>query len=288
MEPWKVVSLPAIAEQDEIHRIQTPYGMQRFECRAGEALHPEREPLELLKRIREVQGEYTFSGQYQQAPSPLGGGMVKVHWFKTYTESDRPPKFDSIFQSWDTANKSSELSDFSVCTTWGVKDKHLFLLHVLRKRLGYPDLKRAVKEQADAFEAQTVLIEDKSSGTSLIQDLVNEGMHAVKKYEPTADKIMRMHSVTSTIENGFVHLPERANWLGEYLHELSSFPRGKHDDQVDSTSQGLDWFKSNSNNQVLGLIEHDKQLAEQLGIRKDILNQQNRRFLWRPRRPGLW
>jgi phage terminase large subunit-like protein len=57
------------------------------------------------------------------------------------------------------------------------------------------------------------------------------------------DKIMRMHSVTSTIENGFVHLPEKAAWLGEYLHELATFPKGKYDDQADSTSQALDWFK---------------------------------------------
>ena len=69
-------------------------------------------------------------------------------------------------------------------------------------------------------------------------------MHAIKKYEPTMDKIMRMHSVTSTIENGFVHLPDKAAWLAEYLHELTTFPKGKNDDQADSTSQALDWFKN--------------------------------------------
>jgi len=262
MEPWKVIRFPAIAEEDETHSIQTPYGVQRHERRAGEALHPEREPLEVLQRIREVQGEYNFSGQYQQAPAPLGGGLVKVEWFRTYTESDRPAKFDMVFQSWDTANKPTELSDFSVCTTWGVKDKHLFLLHVYRKRLGYPDLKRAVKEQAEAFEAQTILIEDKSSGTSLIQDLESEGMHSVKRYEPTVDKIMKMHSVTSTIENGFVHLPDKAAWLGEYLHELATFPKGKYDDQADSTSQALDWFRSCATNHTYGLIEYLKREAK--------------------------
>jgi predicted phage terminase large subunit-like protein len=148
-----------------------------------------------------------------------------------------------IFQSWDTANKPTELSDFSVCTTWGVKEKHIYLLHVCRKRLDYPALKRAVVEQAEAFNPATILIEDKASGTQLIQELISEGVHAVKKYEPTMDKTMRMHSVTSTIENGFVHLPDKAAGLDEYLHELTSFPKGKYDDQVDSTSQGLDWFR---------------------------------------------
>jgi predicted phage terminase large subunit-like protein len=124
-----------------------------------------------------------------------------------------------------------------------VKEKHVYLLHVFRKRLGYPELKRAVREQAEAFSPQTILIEDKASGTQLIQELVSEGMHAIQKYEPAMDKIMRMHSVTSTIENGFVHLPDQAAWLGEYLHELTSFPRGKYDDQADSTSQALDWIK---------------------------------------------
>src|SRR5271169_4993675 len=113
LEPWKVIRFPAIAEEDESHVIETPYGTRRFQRRAGEALHPEREPLEVLNRLREVQGEYNFAGQYQQAPAPLGGGMVKAEWFKTYTETDRPGKFDKIFQSWDTANKPTELNDYS-------------------------------------------------------------------------------------------------------------------------------------------------------------------------------
>src|SRR5579863_9237129 len=110
----------------------------------------------------------------------------------------------------------------------------------------YPKLKRAVREQANRFKATTILIEDKSSGAQLIQELRFEGLHAVTRYEPKLEKIMRMHSVTSTIENGFVHLPDKAFWLAEYLHELMTFPKGKNDDQADSTSQALDWFKNSS------------------------------------------
>src|SRR5260370_15922668 len=166
------------------------------------------------------------------------------------------------FQSWDTANKPTELSDYSVCTSWGIKEKHVYLLHVFRKRLGYPELKRAVRDQAEAFGPKAILIEDKASGTQLIQELVTEGRYAIKKYEPTMDKIMRMHSVTSTIENGFVHLPDKAAWLGEYLHELATFPVGKNDDQVDSTSQALDWFKGNSPTAVYGVFDYWNQEAE--------------------------
>jgi predicted phage terminase large subunit-like protein len=242
-EEWEVVRFPAIAEEDEEHRIETIWAPQCFRRRQGEALHPDREPLETLDHIRRTMGEYNFAGQYQQSPAPLGGGLVKAEWFKRYRDSDRPERFDRIVQSWDTANKPTELSDFSVCTTWGIKRKSLFLLGVFRDRLEYPALKRAVREQQSLFDANEVLIEDKASGTQLIQELISEGCHRVTRYEPTCDKIMRMHAQTALIENGFVHIPETAPWLDAYLHELTVFPNGKHDDQVDSTAQFLDWFK---------------------------------------------
>ena len=123
LEPWKVIRFPAIAEEDESHVIETPYGTRLFQRRAGEALHPEREPLEILNHIREALGEYNFAGQYQQSPAPFGGGFVKAEWFKTYPATEGPEKFEMILQSWDSANKASELSNFSVCTTWGIKEK---------------------------------------------------------------------------------------------------------------------------------------------------------------------
>ena len=114
---------------------------------------------------------------------------------------------------------------------------------MLRRRLDYPDLKRAVLDQHARWRPQVVLIEDRASGTQLIQELVAAGLYAVTRYRPQADKVMRMHAQTATIENGFVHLPQAAPWLAEYLHELAVFPHGRHDDQVDSTAQFLDWFK---------------------------------------------
>jgi hypothetical protein len=74
-----------------------------------------------VQHIRRTIGEYHFAGQYQQSPAPLGGGLVKAEWFKRYPENELPERFDRIVQSWDTANKATELSDFSVCTSWGVK-----------------------------------------------------------------------------------------------------------------------------------------------------------------------
>ena len=159
--------------------------------------------------------------------------MIKPVWFKRYRPEELPAAFERVVQSWDTANKASELSDFSVCTSWGITGPRLFLLDVLRARLDYPDLKRAVRAEYARLGPDVVLIEDKASGTQLIQELVAEGMHAVARYRPQADKVMRMHAQTATIENGFVHLPQAADWLAEYLHELAVFPHGRYDDQVE-------------------------------------------------------
>ena len=261
-EPWEVVCFPAIAEADEVHRIETIWGSRWFRRRQGEALHPEREPLDTLDRIRRSVGEYNFAGQYQQSPAPLGGGLVKAEWFKRYRENERPERFDRIVQSWDTADKATELSDFSVCTTWGIKGKNLFLLAVFRRRLEYPALKRAVRDQQNLFEANVVLIEDKASGTHLIQELMADGCHSVTSYQPDCEKIMRLHAQTAMIENGFVNIPEAAPWLAEYQHEMSVFPNGKQDDQVDSTAQFLDWLKKPFPYQ--GLLEYYRQEAAKL------------------------
>jgi len=112
-----------------------------------------------------------------------------------------------------------------VCTSWGVKGKQLFLLSVFRRRLEYPALKRAVREQQSLFQASVVLIEDKASGTQLIQELILEGCHAVTRYQPECDKVMRLHAQTALIEN-FVFISETAPWLAEYLHEMRVFPKG--------------------------------------------------------------
>ena len=120
-----------------------------------------------------------------------------------------------------------------MCTTWGIELKHIFLLSVFRKRLNYPDLKREVLNQAHLWSPDTILIEDRASGTQLIQDLMAEGLSQVTAINPAGDKVMRMHAQTAIIENGFVHFPQAALWLDDYVRELTSFPQTKHDDQVD-------------------------------------------------------
>jgi predicted phage terminase large subunit-like protein len=187
--------------------------------------------------------------------------MVKEPWFRRYRPDQRPETFDQIVQSWDTANKPSELADYSVCTTWGVKGPNFYLLNVLRKKLDFPHLKRAVRQQSDLFDPTVILIEDKASGTQLIQDLLDAGLSRVTPYKPDGDKIMRLHAQTATIENGFVHLPETTHWLADYLHELILFPAGRYDDQVDSPAQALAWTKIRPSG--WGVFEYYRDLVAQ-------------------------
>jgi len=188
--------------------------------------------------------------------------MIKAAWLGRYSRDQRPAGFDRIVQSWDTANKPSELSDYSLCTTWGLKGPDFYLLNVFRKKLSFPELKRAVGEQKELFRPQVVLIEDKASGTQLIQEQIASGMSRVKGVKPDGDKIMRLHAQTATIENGFVHLPDEAHWLADYIAELTAFPASRHDDQVDSTAQALAWAKRRPSS-AEAWIEYYRRLGEQ-------------------------
>jgi predicted phage terminase large subunit-like protein len=204
---WKVLSLPAIAEVETTHPIRLLGGGYVHTRQPGDLLHPEREPLEVLEEYKAGLGEYAWSAQYQQSPVPFGGGMVKDAWWGSYATA--PDRFDQILQSWDTANKAGELNDYSVCTTWGKKGPHIYLLHVFRKRLNYPELKRAVRDMAEHFEPSRILIEDRASGTQLIQELHQEGLHAVTGVEPVGDKVMRMHGRPPRSRTGSSCYPRR-------------------------------------------------------------------------------
>jgi predicted phage terminase large subunit-like protein len=253
-DDWEVVSFPAIAGCDENYTFETVLGDRKFVRREGAPLHAERETLAMLKATRERIGSYYFSSQYQQNPSPVGGAIVKDEWLQYYdATAPLPSGLSYTLHSWDTAHKSNELNDYSVCTVWRVIDDRYYLLHVFRKRLEYPELKRKVIDLADRYKPDGVLIEDKASGTSLIQELMAERRFKLIPYEPPTgtDKIMRLVAQTDLFENGQVFLPQQAPWLNDYRHELTTFPGARYDDQVDSTTQALSHLRVNGNKRMI-------------------------------------
>lgn len=242
---WTVLNLPAIAEVDETFEIREVFGTTLWQRTIGEPLHEQRETLDMLQKTRARIGEYNFSSQYQQNPIPVGGAMVKSNWLMTYDTLPPVSECRGIFQSWDTANKTGELNDWSVCTTWGIWDNRYYLMNVLRKRLDYPSLISTVLSQAERFNPKNIIIEDKASGTQLIQDLNQKGIRNIYPYMPPTgtDKIMRLHAQTDVFEQGQIYLPEQAPWLDVYRTELLSFPGSKYYDQVDSTAQAIHYIK---------------------------------------------
>jgi predicted phage terminase large subunit-like protein len=167
-----------------------------------------------------------------------------------------------VIQSWDTASKAGELNDYSVCTTWAIVADRYYLLDVVRERLEFPALKQRVVDEADRWGAQIVLIEDKGSGMSLLQELQSTGFYRGRGMNPVGDKASRLVGVTAMIEAGRVFLPHSAGWLEDFLLELCGFPAVRHDDQVDSTSQALDWFRTEGN--AGGLWHYYREEAEKM------------------------
>jgi len=231
-DAWTVLSLPAIAQQDE--EIPIGNGQVHFR-RAGDVLHPEREPREVLESLRAQLGPEIYSAQYQQRPVPPGGATIKRAWLRRY---DQLPQSGQVIQSWDVANKQGEENDYSVCSTWRIYDKRYYLIDLLRGRFDFPTLRTKVSQQAKLHKASQILIEDAGFGTALIQEL-KTAHFSVVGVKPEYDKKIRMAIQSAKFENGRVFFPKEAPWLRDLEDELFAFPNGRHDDQVDSISQAL-------------------------------------------------
>ncbi len=245
-DDWEVLSFAAIAEKKETYNLKTHYGRAVFSRKRNDVLHPAFHSRDFLEKQRRRLGEYNFAAQYQQNPTPPGGLIVRREWLTFYSPGEKPDRFDHILQSWDTAAKDNERASFSACTTWGIKGRKAYLLHAFHGHLEFPDLKRHVVKLAETHAATVVLVEDKSSGISLIQDLRADGFLIVQAAPALdGDKISRLRGQTAKIEGGFVLFPKKARWLDHYLHELLMFPNLENTDQVDSTVYALAWLAAN-------------------------------------------
>ena len=243
---WHHLKIPAIANCDE--EVQTAH-QRTYRRKAGTVIDPRRETLEDLERQRQQMGELLFSAQYQQEPIPLAGNIIKAEWFKEYDVAPTYGDNDQLVISVDTAMKGDPASDYSVATVWLGRGDYCYLLDLWRQRVEYPNLKHALDQLRKRYPTATLLVEDKGSGTSLIQEL-KENTVAVIGITPEGDKVTRAAKVSAQFEAGAVFFPKTAPWLSGLKAELLGFPNVKHDDQVNSVTQALSWLWQNRKKQV--------------------------------------
>lgn len=241
-EGWRELCLPAIATHDEDVTLTRGRVYRR---REGCAMHSARLPLSELLR-KKADNPYVFAAQFQQQPVPAHGNMIEASWLKVYDPATLDRGYGQIVMSLDTASKDNPFNDWSVCLVALVAGKRVYVLDVFRARLQFNPLKAKVIELARLHHATTLLIEDASSGTALIQSLEADepvGVPSAIARRPEGDKIARVMNVSSMIMSGRLFLPARAHWLGEFANELLGFPSSRHDDQVDALSQLLIWVQ---------------------------------------------
>lgn len=228
---WDVLSLPAIAEEDD------PLGRP-----VGAALAPELFPLEVLEQ-RKASMEMSsalWASLYQQRPAPIEGAVFKLDWFRRYTDV---PHFSRIVIAADTAFSSRTSADFSAAVVIGEAATGYYVLDVWRARAEFPELKAHLVQMAARWKPHALLVEKSASGQSIIQEFQRETRLTVLPVTADKDKLTRATSVTPMCEAGRVFLPAKAPWLDDFVQEVTTFPAGRHDDQVDALVHGLSWLR---------------------------------------------
>lgn len=225
---WIRVRLPAIAEDDD----------DLLGRKEGEALWPEKYNEKWAEKKKTEVGTRTWSALYQQRPSPAEGTMFRRDWFKFYKAL---PQLQTVIISWDMAFKDEATSDYVVGQVWGRAGGQFYLIDQVRAKLSFPATIQAVRTlSAKHPAARMKLVEDKANGTAVIASLRRE-ISGIIPINPQGGKIVRAQAVSPFFEAGNVFLPDPsiAPWVHDYIEEFAVFPNGKHDDQVDSTTQAL-------------------------------------------------
>jgi predicted phage terminase large subunit-like protein len=224
--PWKVINLPLEAEENDL------LGRE-----VGEPLWPDRYGHEFVE-IRKKQPS-SFNALYQGRPTSQTGNMLKRDWWKYY---EVLPPISSKLISIDAAFKDEDDSDYVVIQVWGKNKADMYLIDQVRARMNFPatiqTIRNIVKKHPDSTWK---LIEDKANGSAIIATLHRE-IGGIIPVNPEGGKVSRVNAVSAYIESGNVYLPRLAEWVHEFVEEAASFPKGKHDDQVDAMSQALHRF----------------------------------------------
>lgn len=241
----RVVSCPAIATKDEKHR------------KAGEPLFPQHKSLEFLLERKRIMASVNWEALYQQNPQIVGGEIIKGEWFNYYTV------LPIIKERWvyaDTAQKTAERNDFSVFECWGKgADGRLYLIDLIRGKWEGPELKRRAMAFWNKHKASDAVllgalrqmkVEDKASGTGLIQEIKTQASIPVAGIPRDKDKYTRLMDVLGYIESGYIVLPEDAPWVNDFVSECEAFSADDshmYDDQVDPMMDAINDLLASNN-----------------------------------------
>lgn len=240
----------------------------------GELLFPERFPLEVVERDETAMGPYATAGQFQQSPVVRGGGILQYDWWQLWDEDVYPP-LDFVLASIDTAYTTKTSNDPSAMTIWGVFSEdvvaranrvmhkngdtyridrtysqphpRVIMLHAWADRMELHDLVERINASCRRFKVDKLLVENKATGLSVAQELrrlYSNADFSVQLVDPGShDKVARLYSVQHLFAEGLVFAPDRA-WASMVMNQCAAFPKGKHDDLVDTVSQAMRYLRT--------------------------------------------
>uniref|UniRef100_UPI0036DA6ED3 phage terminase large subunit n=1 Tax=Photorhabdus sp. RM322S TaxID=3342825 RepID=UPI0036DA6ED3 len=253
-EKWRVVSFPMEAEKEEIHELNgKTYNLRK----PGEILFPERMPRDFVDKCKQ-RGSLVWNALYQQRPTAKGGGLIKSEWFKEYAVLP-PLKWRVIYA--DTAQKIKEVNDYSVFEHWGLgMDGRLYLIDLIRGKWEADELKRRSvafwhkSKSRDKSPLRHMAVEDKSSGTGLIQSIRKDATCPIKAIQRNKDKFTRLMDTQGWIESGYIYIPAKAEWVNDFLVEMEGINTefNTHDDQLDPMMDAIE------NELINGTISYDQ------------------------------
>ena len=229
VEPWEVVEFPAILND--------------------KPLWPDFWSLEELLGKKAGMDPRYWQAQYMQNPVSEEGALIKREWWKTWEEED-PPECEFIIMSLDAAQETNNRADYNALMTWGVffneetNNFNVILLNAIKRRLEFPDLKKLVIDEYKEWQPDAFVVEKKSNGSALYQELNRMGVPVGEGFTPGKgqDKIARVNAVADLFASGIVWAPDR-RWAREVIEECNDFPSGANDDLVDATTLALLRFR---------------------------------------------
>jgi predicted phage terminase large subunit-like protein len=229
VDRWEVVEFPAIKDD-------------------GTALWPEFWDVEELLAKKAALDIRYWNAQYLQNPVSEEGALIKREWWKTW-DKEIAPSCEFIIMSLDAAQETNNRADYNALTTWGVffneesNNYNIILLNAIKKRLEFPELKKLVLEEYKEWQPDAFMVEKKSNGAALYQELRRMGVPA-GEFTPGKgqDKISRVNAISDLFASGIVWAPEH-RWAKEVIEECNDFPSGTNDDLVDSTTLALLRFR---------------------------------------------